>query len=121
MKIKTSILFFLALGLLIFIFRYLGFSQYIHPKIWLIYAFFLAIAFLNYQLMKGAFENNREKFITYFMASVVVRLILSLLFLGTFVFTKVENLQLFAINFFVLYLCALVFEIFENSRNLQRF
>ncbi len=97
-----------------------GFGHLLHEHIWIIFVFFLAIAFLNYQLMIMAFEKNREKFITFFIASVVIRLILSLLFLGVFLFIKLENRQLFVINFFALYLCVLVFEIFENSRNLRQ-
>jgi hypothetical protein len=120
MKIFKSIVFFSVLAIIIFTGQNFGYANFFHYHIWLIFAFFLAVAFLNSQLMKIAFEKNREKFITFFMASVVLRLILSLFFLGTFIFIKLENIQLFAINFFVLYLSALVFEIFENSRNLRQ-
>lgn len=120
MKVIQTIIFFLVLAAIIFCGINFGFQHLFHNYIWIIFAFFLAVAFLNNQLMKIAFENNREKFITFFMASVVLRLLLSLFFLGTFIFIKLENIQLFAINFFVLYLCILVFEIFENSRNLRQ-
>ncbi len=120
MKIVYNLILFIIIALIIVGLQKYGFSNLVHEKIWEIFAFFLAIAFLNHQLMKGAFENNRQKFITFFMASVVARLILSLVFFGIFAFIKVENVQLFALNFFVLYLCALSFEIFENSRNLQQ-
>ncbi len=121
MKLIYTFIFFVIFAFIILVLQYFGFADYVHTKIWIIFAFFLAIAFLNYQLMKFAFERNREKFIVFFMASVVIRLILSLIFLSTFIFIHLENAQLFVVNFFVLYLCLLVFEIFENSRNLQRF
>ncbi|MES2797327.1 MAG: hypothetical protein V4683_15245 [Bacteroidota bacterium] len=120
MKIIYSAVLFFVIALIIYILQNFGYNHLIHANIWIIFVFFLAVAFLNYQLMKMAFEKNREKFITFFMASVVIRLILSLLFLGAFIFIKLENVQLFAINFFALYLCVLVFEIFENSRNLRQ-
>lgn len=120
MKLTYSIILFTFFAISIYCLQTFGFGHLLHEHIWIIFVFFLAIAFLNYQLMKMAFERNREKFITFFMASVVIRLILSLLFLGVFLFIKLENSQLFVINFFALYLCVLVFEIFENSRNLRQ-
>ena len=120
MKIIYTIILFAIIATIIFSLQNFGYNHLLHEYIWIIFVFFLAVAFLNIQLMKMAFEKNREKFITFFMASVVIRLILSLLFLGAFIFIKLNNIQLFAINFFALYLCVLVFEIFENSRNLRQ-
>lgn len=120
MKLNINFLLFVAIAIIIFFLQKSDFASILHSNIWMIFTFFLAIGFLNNQLMKMAFEKNKEKFIVFFMASVVGRLILSLLFLGVFIFLKLENVQLFAINFFALYLCVLIFEIFENSRNLRQ-
>jgi ABC-type uncharacterized transport system permease subunit len=120
MKLIYSIGLFIGLGSIIFCLKAYGFQHLVHERIWVIFAFFLALAFFNNQLMKLAFEKNREKFIVFFMASMVGRLILSLMFIVTFLFLKVSNVQLFVINFFVLYLCVLAFEIFENIRNLRQ-
>lgn len=120
MKLVNSIILFTILGLFIYLFQKFGYTHFIHEKIWIIFVFFLALAFLNYTLMKFAFENNREKFITFFMASVVIRLILSMVFLGAFIFVELNNIQIFVLNFIALYLCVLVFEIFENIRNLRQ-
>ena len=120
MKLFHSSIFFIFIGLIIFALQKLGFNSYLHQYIWVIFVFFLALGFLNFTLMKFAFEKNKEKFIAFFMASVVLRLILSIVFLGAFIFIKLENIQLFVINFIVLYLCVLAFEIFENIRNLRQ-
>lgn len=120
MKIIYYLILYVIIATVIYSLQHFEHSQLIHEHIWIVFVFFLALGFLNIQLMKMAFEKNKEKFITFFMASVVLRLILSLIFLGVFIFVKLENIQLFAINFFVLYLCVLVFEIFENSRNLRQ-
>ena len=118
MKLLNTLFFFLFLGLCIYILLQIGQNTYLHKNIWLIYVFFVAVSFFGFRLISLGFENNREKFVIFFMANMVLRLILSLFFLGYFVYTKTENIQLFAINFIVLYLCALLFEIFEISRNL---
>lgn len=120
MKFILSLVFFLVLGILIFVLQFFGFSFLVHKKIWFIFVFFLALGFLNFQLMKFAFQNNREKFIIFFMTSMVARLVFSLIFLGTFIFIKIEKPDLFALNFFALYLSVIIFEIFENSRNLRQ-
>jgi hypothetical protein len=120
MKLVYSILLFIILGSIIYLFQKFGYTQVIHEKIWVIFVFFLALAFLNYTLMKFGYEKNREKFITFFMASVVIRLVLSMVFLGAFIFIELNNIQIFVLNFIALYLCVLVFEIFENIRNLRQ-
>jgi fatty acid desaturase len=119
MKLLRYIFLFIIIGGAIYGLQQSEFKNILHPNIWFIFAFFLAIAFLNDQLMKIGFEKKREKFVSLFLASVVLRLVLSLLFLGIFIIIKLENPQLFTINFIVLYLCVLVFEIFENSRKLR--
>lgn len=121
MKIISTLVFFILLGFIIYFIKMSAYSSIVHHSIWPLFAFLAAISFLSFQLVKFGFDNNREKFVTFFLASVVLRLILSVIFLGVFIFIKIENIQLFAINFIVLYLCVLLFEIFEISRNLHRF
>jgi hypothetical protein len=120
MKIVRYVVFFAIIGILLFLLKNSSNSTLLHPNIWLIFTFFVAISFLSFQLVNMGTENKREKFVTFFMASVVLRLILSIIFLAVFIFQKIDNIQLFAINFIVLYLCALLFEIFENIRNLRQ-
>ena len=93
----------------------------IHQNISYIIVFFIVLAILNYRISQMAMANNREKFVAMVAASMVIRLVLSMLFLIFFIFNKVENPQIFAINFIVLYLCNLVFEIWESISNLRRF
>lgn len=100
--------------------KLLGKGQ-IHQNISYIFVFFIVLAILNYRISQLAMANNREKFVAMVAASMVIRLVLSMLFLIFFIFNKVQNPQSFAINFIVLYLCNLVFEIWEIISNLRRF
>ena len=109
------------LGLVIYIVPEIGLSQYIHPQKWMILAFFFAVSYLNHILFNLGFAKNRENFVQYYLGSVTTRLILSLIFIGTFIYSGIPNPYIFIINFFVLYLCYTGFEIFDLYRKLQLF
>ena len=111
----------ITLGLFIFISPEIGLSQYLHPQKWMILAFFFAVSYLNHILLNLGFAKNRENFVQYYLGSVTGRLILSLIFIGTFVYTGIKDPYVFVINFFVLYLCYTGFEIFDLYRKLRHF
>jgi hypothetical protein len=115
------ILLTLTIGLFIFIAPQIGLSQYTHPQKWMILAFFFAVSYLNHILLNLGFAKNRENFVQFYLGSVTARLILSLIFIGTFVYSGIQNPYLFIINFFVLYLCYTGFEIFDLYRKLRHF
>ena len=71
--------------------------------------------------MKMGFAKNRENFVQYYLGSVTGRLILSLIFIGTFVYLGTSDINTFIIDFFVLYLCYTGFEIFGLFSNLRDF
>ncbi|WP_229311163.1 hypothetical protein [Larkinella soli] len=82
--------------------------------------FFLSVSFLLHRLMEAGFQNNREKFVPFYMASIVARLILGLAFVGFFLFRGVTDRKVFILNFLVLYICYTIFEIYGLSRKLRR-
>lgn len=109
------------LGLLIYLSPQIGLSQYIHSQKWMILAFFFAVSYLNHILLNLGFAKNRENFVQFYLGSVTARLILSLIFIGTFLLSGVQYPYIFIINFFVLYLCYTGFEIFDLYRKLRHF
>jgi hypothetical protein len=109
------------MGLLMYLSPQIGLSQYIHPQKWMMLAFFFAVSYLNHILAQMGFAKNRENFVQFYLGSVTARLILSLVFVGTFIYTGVQNPYLFIIHFFVLYLCYTGFEIFDLYRKLRHF
>ncbi|MEY2794204.1 MAG: hypothetical protein RJA76_2196 [Bacteroidota bacterium] len=95
--------------------------DWIHEDILFIWAFFAFLAYLSNLLHGIGMQKEREKLIPFHMATQGVRFLCSLLFVGTFAYLKVENIYLFIINFFVLYLFSTYFEISGLLRKLRRF
>ena len=120
-KMLRIILFTIGIGLLFYVAPEIGLSQYVHAKKWVILSFFFAISYLNHILMQIGFAKNRENFVQYYLGSVTGRLVLSLIFIGIYVYSGTSNLNTFIIDFFVLYLCYTGFEIFGLYRNLRHF
>ena len=121
-KIMLRIIILTAiLGLLIYLSSQIGLSHYVHPQKWIILAFFFAVSYLNHILLNLGFAKNRENFVQFYLGSVTARLILSLIFIGIFVYSGIPNPYIFIINFFVLYLCYTGFEIFDLYRKLRHF
>ncbi len=108
------------IGIVFFIVDSLGYSEGIlHPKIWYILTFYMALSFLIDQLMLQGFRNNREKFVQFYLSVSIVRFILSLIFVGVFLYRKVPDGGLFVANFFALYLFYTCFEIWGVYRKLR--
>jgi len=120
-KMLRIIFLTIAIGLLFYIAPKMGLSQCVHPQKWLILAFFFAISYLNHILMQFGFANNRDNFVKYYLGSITLRMILSLIFIGTFLYSNIPNPYIFLLDFFVLYLCYTGFEIFGLYRNLRCF
>lgn len=117
---RTLILVILV-GIILYLSTFLGLDLYLHHKKWVLFAFFSSLAYLNHILMQQAFAKNRDNFVVFYLASMVGRLVLSLVFVGGFVLGGVENRRLFVLNFFVLYLLFTGFEIWSSLANLRRF
>ena len=120
-KMLRIILLTIALGLLFYVAPEIGLSQYVHPQKWMILAFFFAISYLNHILMQFGFANNRDNFVKYYLGSITSRMILSLIFIGIFLYSNIPAPYIFLLDFFVLYLCYTGFEIFGLYRNLRLF
>ena len=95
--------------------------SWLHPRKWELLAFWACLTYLNHQLSKFGFANNRDNFVQFFLASVVLRLIFSVLFFAYFFKNQESELLKLIVNFFVLYLLFTGFEIYELYRKLQRF
>ncbi len=116
----NSFIFSALLGIALFVVRQYGPEGWVHTGIWYILAFFLGMSVLINRLTEQGFRNNREKFVQFYLSTVVMRLILSCIFIGLFLYAGLENPFLFVINFFVLYLFYTFFEIYFLYRKLRR-
>lgn len=99
----------------------IGFDSWIHPRKWEILAFFFAVSYLNHLLVQMGFAKNRENFVQFYLGSITARMILSLIFIGTYLYSGVSNPNIFVVTFFVLYLCYTGFEIYDLYRKLRLF
>jgi hypothetical protein len=110
----------IILGIVLFLAQRFGLDSVIHPHIWYILAFFFGLSFLIHRLMEFGMRNNREKFVTFYISTIVGRLILSLAFIAIFLYIGLTDSFLFVINFFALYLFYTCFEIYGLYCNLRR-
>lgn len=115
-----SLLLTLLLGIVFFLAPTLGFADWIHPSAGYMILFFLGISFLIHRLMEYGFSNKRDKFVEFYLSTVVIRLILCIVFVGVFLYRGMENAPVFIANFFALYLFYTIFEIYGLYRNLRR-
>ena len=110
----------IILGIALFLAQRFGPDSIIHPYIWYILAFFWGLSFLIHRLMEFGMRNNREKFVTFYLSTIVGRIILSLVFIAIFLFNGLTDSLAFVLNFFALYLFYTCFEIYGLYRNLRR-
>ncbi len=115
------ILLTVVVGLIFFLAPYIGLSEYVHTDKWFMLAFYATLSYFNHLLMQQGFANDRKHFIEFYMGSIGARLILSLAFIGFFIYKNTPEIYIFISNFFVLYLCYTGFEIYDLYRNLRHF
>jgi len=77
-KYALSIILFIVL----FLVKLSRWQHFLHSKIWVIFAFFVALDFLIKMLVEQGMANKRENFVQFYLASVVLRFILLLVFIG---------------------------------------
>jgi hypothetical protein len=116
--IRTAIL-TVILIIVFFSAKYLGIEYLFHPKKWLILGFFVAFSFLFHRVIEFGLREKQKNFIPFYLSTVVLRLILSLIFIGIMLYLGLQKQELFILNFFVLYLFYTIFEIWNLSRKLR--
>jgi hypothetical protein len=119
MQLK-NILFSAGIGLLIFCLQQLGFKDYIHPEIWSIYVFYVAFSVLFHRLISQGMANDRDLLVQFFTITIIAKFVLSLVFVGVFLYLKTPQVEAFIGNFFALYLLYTTFEIWNLYRNLRQ-
>lgn len=115
-----TILATVVLGIVFFLVQRYHLGSFLHPHIWYILIFFAGLSFLGHRLMEMGLRNKREKFVTFYISTIVARIILSLIFIAVFLYQGLSDSFLFVINFFALYLFYTCFEIYGLYSNLRR-
>jgi hypothetical protein len=86
----------------------------------LILGFLLSVSFLTWRLQVAGRSADAAQQVTFSLAGTVLRLVLAFGFVGVVLYRGVANPAVFALNFLVLYICYVGFEIGANGRNLRR-
>jgi hypothetical protein len=97
-----------------------GLGHLLHQQKWVILSFFVAYSFLFNRLIELGFREKRKNFIPFYLSSVALRLLLSIIFIGIELYRGLQQQELFVINFFVLYLFYTIFEIWNLNSNLRQ-
>jgi xanthine/uracil permease len=110
------------LALLIYILQQLeGTSKLIHSEVWGIMIFSVILALIIVIMNDWGLKNlDPQSRTNLFLGTTVLRLILSMGFIGAVLFLEIENQILWVANFFAIYLFYLVFEIYTILSNLRQ-
>jgi hypothetical protein len=97
----------------------LGKPDWVHPKIWEIILFYLILTGLSGLLIQYLIKISKENFASILLLGTILRFLASIVFVGIALYQGVENLILFVVNFFVVYLLYLLFDIYALITNLR--
>jgi len=109
--LRRILVFSFILGLLATGIRFLAPSRYITPTLPWLFVFFIAVTLAGYYFILRSANTKFIRFINSYLLVTVVKLFL---FIGVIFLYLLHNRQdaaAFAISFFVLYLCYMIFEV----------
>ncbi len=122
MTLKKFFLLFACINIvLIAVFLIIGYSQpqYLIPKFWVIYSYFSFITLIIYGLSVLGVRINSEYSVYILLGGIMIRLLLSLVLVLLYITSFKVNHLIFITNFFSLYLCFTIFEIYCLLCNLR--
>ncbi|MGY6741881.1 MAG: hypothetical protein ACXIUQ_04025 [Cecembia sp.] len=93
--------------------------QWIHESIKKIVSFFLVLTWLTGIFTHYLLSISKENSVNILLGAIGIRLLGSIGFVAVMLFLGQENLILFVINFFVVYLFYLLFDIYMLIANLR--
>lgn len=114
-----TLLFTFLLGIAFFVAEHYFAPPWLHPGWKILLGFFLSVSLLTNRLVETGLQGNQERFIPFYLAATVARLVLSLAFVGFFLFQHIEQRRTFIFDFLVLYIFYTGFEIWTLRRNLR--
>ncbi len=118
-QIIESLIFSLILCAIVFSLQQMD-IQLIHEGIWTIMIFSAVLGLIVVLVSYWAFTSLDPQIRpNIFIGLTVLRMVLSMIFLGSVIFLGLEDKRLWVANFFVIYLFYLVFEIYAILSNLR--
>ena len=66
-----------------------------------------------------ALQKAPKKFRTNYLLIITIRLLIAMIILGYAVYMHISNLKIFVINYFIIYLIFVIFELFALNLNIS--
>ena len=114
------ILFTAVLAIVIYLTNQFFIPDLIHTQIWIMLGFFFALAVMGHRITEMAFQRSKDNVAIFYFVVMLIRLLISIIFIGIFLYKGVQDRVLFVMNFFILYLLYVAFEINSLLTNLRR-
>lgn len=118
-RILVLVLFTLGLMAAAYALRTLSGLLFVHPNIYYIIVFFFFLSLLLTVLTNFALQQEPQKFVVSYLTSMIIRLLLSFTAILIILFQDLTDKLNFIINFAVVYLSFLVFEIYTLLTTLR--
>ena len=106
-------------ALLIGIIRISPFHAFLHLHIWEIFFFLFFLSMSTTGLTYLALQKAPKKFRTNYLLIITIRLLIAMIILGYAVYMHISNLKIFVINYFIIYLIFVIFELFALNLNIS--
>jgi hypothetical protein len=120
-KIFTLRLFLLvvSLSLLIYVLKNYLAPEWVHHDIWILFIFFSVFTLLSGLFVLYLLKLSEENTTNILLGTSVLRLLVSAGFFAIMMFLGISDQTLFVINFFIVYLFYLLFDILTLITNLR--
>ncbi len=93
--------------------------SWVHDKVWQIIGFYFGLVLLSGLLTQYLIKSSKDNSVNAVLGATVFRFLASLLFITVFIWRGVDEIVLFVVNFFVIYLLYLLFDIYGLIANLR--
>ena len=93
--------------------------QMVHNDIWVIFGFIAGLYYLLGLMANWLNSQSSENFMQIKLLGMLIRILSFLGFIGIFTFLKTENIILFIVNSFLIFLSYLIFDIYSFISTLR--
>ena len=113
------IVFTFLLGIVVYFIKASDFNEYLHSGLWGALVFYFVQGLMINLSIDWAKKNSADKLHLFLLGSVAFRLLTSIFACIFVLLIGIDEVQLFVINFFAVYLVYLVFEMTSLVANLR--
>lgn len=94
--------------------------MYLYHQVWMVLLFFFLLTLASLHIIEKFARKNPDNFLAIYFSAMIGRLFISIIFAAIFILIDRAHVFNFAINFLILYLLFLGFEIYGIMTNLRQ-